>query len=38
MTILLFLVALAVFGPLLGADSRDGRDWRPRRRECDRLR
>lgn len=25
----LFFVALAVLGPLFGADSRDGRDWRP---------
>ncbi|MCF2527615.1 hypothetical protein [Yinghuangia soli] len=24
-----FLVALAVLGPFFGADSRDGRDWRP---------
>jgi hypothetical protein len=26
---LVFLVAVAVLGPVLGADSRDGRDWRP---------
>ncbi|MDI2129779.1 hypothetical protein [Yinghuangia seranimata] len=24
-----FIVAVAVLGPVLGADSRDGRDWRP---------
>jgi hypothetical protein len=29
MTILVILLALAVLGPLFGADSRDGRDWQP---------
>ncbi|MCU1600616.1 MAG: hypothetical protein JWO22_1325 [Frankiales bacterium] len=29
MTILVLLLALAVLGPLFGADSRDGRDWQP---------
>ena len=27
MVIVLLLLALAVLGPLLGVDSRDGRDW-----------
>lgn len=27
--IVLVLVALAVLGPLFGADTRDGRDWNP---------
>ena len=26
---LALLIALAVLGPLFGADSRDGRDWAP---------
>jgi hypothetical protein len=27
--VLLFLLALAIIGPLYGADSRDGRNWNP---------
>nr|BFE33502.1 hypothetical protein GCM10010200_057530 [Actinomadura rugatobispora] len=44
MWIALALIALAVLGPLAGADSRDGLDWRPhhfwlrRRPRSDRLR
>ena len=29
--ILAILIALAILGPLFGADSRDGRDWARRR-------
>jgi hypothetical protein len=38
MAVILFLLALAVLGPLLGADSRDGRDWQPGFWEPGRLR
>lgn len=31
MYVLAFFAAVAVLGPLFGADSRDGRDWAPRR-------
>lgn len=29
LVLLAVLLALAVLGPLVGADSRDGRDWQP---------
>jgi hypothetical protein len=29
MAIIVFLLVLAVLAPLLGTDSRDGRDWQP---------
>ncbi|GII61374.1 hypothetical protein Skr01_14590 [Sphaerisporangium krabiense] len=28
--VLAFIVAVAVLAPLFGADTRDGRDWKPR--------
>ena len=28
--LLLFLIATAILVPLIGADTRDGRDWQPR--------
>jgi hypothetical protein len=27
--VLLFLLALAIIGPLYGVDTRDGRNWNP---------
>jgi len=29
LVVLAIIIALAVLGPLFGADSRDGRDWTP---------
>ena len=31
-SVLLFIVLLAILGPRYGSDSRDGRDWAPRPR------